>query len=941
MDMTQPNRFSPQTALFGNNISYILSLYKQYCDNPHFVSAEWQDFFKDFPVEDFLDEQPNWPKKRFKKQILPAAVQSNVEDSFKSWKLIQAYRTSGHFAAHIDPLDLEIPKPHPELDPKFYGLDNTDLSKTIYTEDFGYISLKDLIQTLYHTYCGKIGVEFMHIEDPQQRDWIRKRFEDQKAHYTSSRYSTLKKKDILKGLLQAELFEKFLHVKFPGVKRFGIDGNESLLPALETILAKMAENQIHDLIIGMSHRGRLAVMTQFLKKPMRYIFAQFHGMSIYTGDEGSGDVKYHQGYSSDRIIDDKKIHLSLLSNPSHLEAIYPVVLGKVRGKKTLHKRQMLGVVLHGDAAFTGQGIVAESLQLSNLPGYKTDGTVHVIVNNQIGFTAFPNETRSSHYSSDTAKIIQAPVLHVNSDDPEAVVWATELATEFCILFKKDVVIDLIGYRRYGHNEGDEPGFTQPIMYKKIADHPATSTLYINHLLAENLISSGETDRIKNEIENQLHSEFEAASHIEVNKKQKLEPDWLKGDWTGIKSHFEGIAERLIQTGVDLEILKKLGESIISLPIEFNVHPKIERQLNQRRQAFNGSENSNTIDWSTAEALSFASLLTEGYPVRLSGQDSARGTFSQRHSILIDQINGSSYTPLNNLSSEQAKIEIYNSSLSEAAVLGFEYGYSLSNPNTLVLWEAQFGDFANGAQIIIDQFISSAQAKWLRLSGLVLLLPHGLEGQGPEHSSARLERYLQLSAENNWQVVNCTTPANYFHVLRRQLKTPHRLPLVIMTPKSLLRHKLAASPLKDLTIDSHFQKVIPETEILSNTAKRVILCSGKVYYDLLERREEMQEKSVALIRLEQLYPFPTKELIKALEPYKSAEIIWCQEEPKNMGPWSFVKPHLEQILESFQESSNKLFYIGRLAAASPAAGSTQRHKNEQLSLVNAALFDKLE
>ncbi|MBY0462123.1 MAG: 2-oxoglutarate dehydrogenase E1 component, partial [Alphaproteobacteria bacterium] len=585
--------------------------------------------------------------------------------------------------------------------------------------------------------------------------------------------------------------------------------------------------------------------------------------------------------------------------------------------------------------------VAESLQLSQLPGYKTGGTIHIIVNNQIGFTASPTETRSSYYSSDTAKIIQAPVLHVNSDDPEAVVWATELATEFCIKFKKDVVIDLIGYRRYGHNEGDEPGFTQPIMYKKIAAHPTTSALYANQLLAKNLLATEETDKIKDKIEKDLHKEFETASQIEGDQEQKLEPDWLKGDWTGIKSHFEGTPEGFIQTGIDLEFLKKLGTSLSSQPPRFNLHPKIERQLKQRQQIFDDSENSKAIDWTTAETLSFASLLVEGYPVRLSGQDSARGTFSQRHSILIDQVNGSSYTPLNNLPSEQAKIEIYNSSLSESAVLGFEYGYSISNPNTLVLWEAQFGDFANGAQIIIDQFISSAQAKWLRLSGLVLLLPHGLEGQGPEHSSARLERYLQLSAENNWQVVNCTTPANYFHVLRRQLKTPNRLPLVIMTPKSLLRHKLAVSPLEDLGVGTYFKKVLPDTEIASNTAKRVILCSGKVYYDLLQRRKEMQDKSIALIRLEQLYPFPTEELIKVIESYKEAEIVWCQEEPKNMGAWSFVRPHLERVMNYSSKKRSMPFYVGRLAASSPATGFTQKHQSEQLCLVNAALSGKLE
>lgn len=937
--MTQPNRYSFESILFGNNISYILPLYRQYCNDPHSVSAEWREFFKRFSPEDFLEELPKWPEKKLKKQDHSTAIDSNLEDSYKAWQLIQAYRTSGHFAAQLDPLHLTQPRPLPALDIKSYGFSN--LSQTVHAENFGKITIENLNKTLHQIYCQKIGIEFMHIEDQEQREWIRKQFENKETTYSDQKHTSRQQKNILKWLLQAELFEKFLHIKFPGVKRFGIDGNESLLPALETILEKIIHYKMDELVIGMSHRGRLAVMTQFLKKPMRYIFAQFHGMTIYTGNEGSGDVKYHQGFSSDRFLHDRKIHLSLLANPSHLEAVYPVVLGKVRGKKVLHNKQIVGLVLHGDAAFAGQGIVTESLQLSNLPGYKTGGTIHIIVNNQIGFTASPNETKSSYYSSDPVKIIQSPIFHVNSDDPEAVVWACELATEFCMQFKKDVVIDLIGYRRYGHNEGDEPGFTQPLMYKKIAEHPTTSTLYANHLVEHNLLLQEEINEIKNDIESDLHNEFEAASHIEVDETKKLEPDWLKGDWAGIKSHFDGIKETSIQTGVELKTLRQLGNSLLSLPKEFHLHPKIERSFNQRHPIFKEGENDYSLDWATAESLALASLLEEGFPVRLSGQDVARGTFSQRHSVLTDYTNGNTYIPLNNLSPKQAKIEIYNSSLSEAAVLGFEYGYSLSNPNTLVLWEAQFGDFANGAQIIIDQFISSAQAKWLRLSGLVLLLPHGLEGQGPEHSSARLERYLQLSAENNWQVVNCTTPANYFHVLRRQLKMPHRLPLVIMTPKSLLRHKSAVSPLKDLTTDCHFQTVIADPTVASEAVKRVIFCSGKVYYDLLEKREEKQDKNIALIRVEQLYPFPTEEVSKILEIYKEAKVVWCQEEPKNMGPWAFVKPYLEKILKHIKKRHYSPTYAGRLEACSPATGFTQKHLHEQQELVNAALFGKLE
>jgi 2-oxoglutarate dehydrogenase E1 component len=939
--MTQPSRFSPQNILFGSNISYITSLYRQYCDEPESLSKEWQDFFKTFSPDVFLEELPDWPEKQVEKPMHTSAGQSHVEDSFKAWQLIQAYRTSGHFAADLDPLGLETSESRIKLDPASYGFNKTDFSKMLYAENFGYKTLKDLVESLHRIYCSKIGVEFMHIENVTQREWIRKRFEGTNSR-SHTKYAPNHKKNILQWLLKAELFEKFLHIKFPGVKRFGIEGNESLLPALETILEKISKNGIDELVIGMSHRGRLAVMTQFLSQPMRYIFSQFRGMSTYPGNESAGDVKYHQGYSCDRNLNDKTVHISLLSNPSHLESVYPVVLGKVRAKKTIHKKQILGLVLHGDAAFSGQGIVAESLQLSSLPGYSTSGTIHIIVNNQIGFTASSNETRSSYYSSDMAKIIQAPIFHVNSDDPEAVIWATELATQFCMEFKKDVVIDLIGYRRHGHNEGDEPRFTQPLMYQRITEHPSVSVLYQSHLLSENLVKREEIDEIKKAIENQLHWEFEAVSQIETNQKQKPKSDSLKGDWAGIKSDLQELTEIEIQTGVDLAALKSLGRSMTSIPSGFTLHPKIERQLKQKHKSFDDVEKSSiSLDWATAEALAFASLLQEKHSIRLSGQDSARGTFSQRHSILIDQINGNSYIPLNNISPDQARIEIYNSSLSEAAVLGFEYGYSLSSPNTLVLWEAQFGDFANGAQIIIDQFISSAQAKWLRLSGLVMLLPHGFEGQGPEHSSARLERYLQLSAENNWQVVNCSTPANYFHVLRRQLKMPYRVPLVIMTPKSLLRHKLAVSPLTDLESTSQFQKILTDKQISLEEAKRIILCSGKVYYDLRQHSEEKKSKNTVLIRLEQLYPFPADELTKVLESVnKNTQIVWCQEEPKNMGAWLFVKQHFEEVFHQLARQDD-LFYVGRPASSSPATGCHQRHQNEQLSLVNKALFEKLE
>ncbi len=945
--MTEQKRFSHKTILYGSNISYILSLHKQYQENPTSVSQEWQEFFKDFSADSFLDEEPRWPQRSFKQNtsISTPLNHSEVIDSIKVSKLIQSYRTWGHKAAITDPLDLTKPLSHIELDPTRHGFDSLDFQKIIYINDLGFekASLKDVIQKLYDIYCQKIGVEYMHLENSKEREWIQERFENPTYHYAYRQLSPQHEKTIFRQLLSTEAFEKFLHIKFPGAKRFGIDGIESLISALEMILEQFSKTGGKEIVLGMSHRGRLAVMTNLLNKPMRFIFALFQGTSIYKEEEGSGDVKYHQGYSADRIVNNNKVHLSLTANPSHLESVYPVVLGKVRGKQNLfqdfERKKTLGLVLHGDAAFTGQGVVAESLQLAQLAGYSTGGTIHIIVNNQIGFTTNTSEARSSHYCSETAKIIQTPILHVNADNPRAVVWAAELATDFRNQFSKDIVIDLIGYRRYGHNEGDEPTFTQPSMYKKIAEHPSVATLYEKTLLQNGVAQENELNEIRTEIEKHLQNEYDSSTNLQTNNEEKLEPDWLKGDWESIKICLNKSEESFqeIITGVNSSLLKELGKACMTVPKGFDLHSKIDRQFKHRQSLFEDNQNNEAkADWTTAESLAFATLLHEGYPIRLSGQDSGRGTFSQRHAILVDQTTEENYITLNYLPNQKASIEIVNSPLSEMAVMGFDYGYSLSNPHTLVLWEAQFGDFSNGAQVIIDQYLSASRSKWLRLSGLVLLLPHGLEGMGPEHSSARLERYLQLCAENNLQVVNCSTPANYFHVLRRQLHSPNRIPLIVMTPKSLLRHRLAVSDLSEMAENTHFRQIIPDSTPKSEAIKRVVLCSGKIYYDLLHYRQESGINDVAIIRIEQLYPFPAKELENALSSQKNAKIIWCQEEPKNMGAWTFINHRIEQVLTKMQARHYRSVYIGRDEAASPATGSPSRHMEEQNTIVKEAI-----
>jgi 2-oxoglutarate dehydrogenase E1 component len=777
----------------------------------------------------------------------------------------------------------------------------------------------------------------MHISDPAEKAWIQERIEGPDKGIAFSKEG---KKAILNKLVEAEGFERFLDVKYTGTKRFGLDGGESLIPALEQIIKRGGALGVQEIVLGMAHRGRLNVLAQVMGKPHRAIFHEFKGGS-YAPDEveGSGDVKYHLGASSDREFDHNKVHLSLTANPSHLEIVDPVVLGKARAKQDQHadmprsdvvpldqRARVLPLLLHGDAAFAGQGVVAECLGLSGLRGHRTAGSIHFIINNQIGFTTNPRFSRSSPYPSDIAKMVEAPIFHCNGDDPEAVVYAAKIATEFRQKFHKPVVVDMFCYRRFGHNEGDEPAFTQPLMYRRIREHPTTLEIYGKKLVAEGLVTDEEVDQAKAAWRAKLEEEFEAGQAYRANKA-----DWLDGAWAGIKVAETGDAPRRGVTGVAIDSLKEIGETLVTVPDGFHVHRTVQRFLDARKKAI---ESGKGIDWATAEALAFGSIIADGRRVRLSGQDSERGTFSQRHSVLYDQETEERYIPLNGLADGNARYEVINSMLSEEAVLGFEYGYSLAEPNALTLWEAQFGDFANGAQVVVDQFISSGEKKWLRMSGLVLLLPHGYEGQGPEHSSARLERFLQLCAEDNMQVANITTPANYFHALRRQLKREFRKPLVLMTPKSLLRHKRAISTIQELGPDASFHRLLWDDAehlegekiklVADEKIRRVVLSSGKVYYDLYEEREKRGIDDVYLLRVEQLYPFPAKALITELSRFTKADIVWCQEEPKNMGAWSFVEPYLEWVLDGIGAEKRRPRYVGRAASAATATGLMSKH-----------------
>ena len=975
--------FALSSFLQGTNATYIDDLYARYERDPASVDTDWQEFFKslkDTPADVRKNAEgaswgrDNWPiapsdeltsaldgnwvtvekavgaklatRAQAKGAELSAAdVNQATRDSVRALMLIRAYRMRGHFHAKLDPLGIEAARDREELDPRTYGFTEADFDRKIFLDHvlgLEYGSLREIVAICERTYCQTLGVEFMHITNAAQKAWIQERIEGPDKEISFTREG---RRAILNKLVEAEGFEKFCDLKFTGTKRFGLDGAEALIPALEQIIKRGGNLGVKEIVLGMPHRGRLNVLTQVMGKPHRALFHEFKGGSANPDAvEGSGDVKYHLGASSDREFDNNKIHLSLTANPSHLEIVDPVVLGKVRAKQDQHgdppdmRISVLPLLMHGDAAFAGQGVVAECFSLSDLKGYRTGGSLHFIVNNQIGFTTYPRYSRSSPYPSDVAKMIDAPIFHVNGDDPEAVVFAAKVAIEFRQKFHKPVVIDMFCYRRHGHNEGDEPAFTQPVMYKRIASHPSTLEIYARRLIADGVMTEGEVEKAKADWRARLDAELEAGSGYKPNKA-----DWLDGKWAGFKSADQEEDARRGVTGVDVSILKDIGRKITKVPDGFRVHRTIQRFLENRAKAIG---NGVGIDWATGEALAFCTLLQEGHHVRLSGQDSERGTFSQRHSVLIDQEDESRYTPFNHLGHDQGHYEVINSLLSEEAVLGFEYGYSLAEPKALAMWEAQFGDFANGAQVLFDQFISSGERKWLRMSGLVCLLPHGYEGQGPEHSSARLERFLQMCAEDNMQVVYPTTPANYFHALRRQLHREIRKPLIVMTPKSLLRHKRAVSRLDEFGRDTTFHRILyddaqmlPDEKIKlapDDKIRRVVLCSGKVYYDLYEEREKRGIDDIYILRVEQLYPVPLKALVHELGRFKNAEVVWCQEEPRNMGAWHFIEPYLEWVLNQIHAPNMRPRYVGRAAAAATATGLMSKHLAQLKAFLDEAL-----
>jgi 2-oxoglutarate dehydrogenase E1 component len=969
---------SETSFLYGGNGAFVEDLYARWAADPNSVEPSWRAFFAS--LNDRTDEvkraveEPSWapPAEPVQRPdwlsaidgLWPAmeaklgariaerqpgvsadAVRAATLDSLRAVMMIRAYRMRGHLAANLDPLGLAERPDASELDPASYGFAESDYDRSIFLD---YVlgletsTVREIVAILRRTYCGNVGVQYMHISNPDEKAWLQERIEGRDKEIV---FTPEGKIAIFKKLIESESFERFLAKRFPGTKRFGLDGGEAMVPALEQIIKRGGALGVQDIVIGMPHRGRLNVLGAVMGKPYQVIFHEFQGGSSLPSDiEGSGDVKYHLGASSDRAFDNNNVHLSLTANPSHLEIVNPVVIGKARAKQAFLLRDdpnagrghVLPLLLHGDAAFAGQGVIAECFALMGLKGYRAGGTIHFIVNNQIGFTTSPRYSRSSPYPSDSALMVEAPIFHANGDDPEAVVYAAKVATEYRQQFAKDVVIDMFCYRRFGHNEGDDPTMTQPLMYAKIKDHPSTRELYGARLVSEGVATKDEVDRWLADADAFLDREFEAGKTYHADKA-----DWLDGKWAHMATA-DG-DERRGKTAVPLQKLRDIGMKLTALPERLDVHKTVRRVIEHRRDAIVAGEG---VDWATAEQLAFGSLLDETYPVRLSGQDSVRGTFVQRHCDIVDQTTEEHYTPLNNIRKGQAPFEGIDSALSEEAVLGYEYGYSLADPNTLTIWEAQFGDFANGAQVVVDQFISSGERKWLRMSGLVMLLPHGYEGQGPEHSSARLERYLQLCAEDNLQVANCSTPANYFHILRRQMHREFRKPLILMTPKSLLRHKKAVSALAEMAEGSSFHRVLWDDAEQNPTLttirlkadeqiRRIILCSGKVYYDLLDAREEAGADDVYLLRLEQFYPWPMRSLMTELARFANAELVWCQEEPKNMGGYTFVDPWLELTLARMSIKAKRARYVGRPASASTAAGLMSRHTRELKAFLTEA------
>jgi 2-oxoglutarate dehydrogenase E1 component len=962
-------------AVEGVSAAFVEHLYEQYLANSAAVDTSWARYFAQMEAGAAqVVVRPSWARKDWPQagadantasldpmqmtveKAAPAKaakgtgggftaedVRKAVMDTLRALMLIRLYRVRGHLAATLDPLGLDKRDPHTDLEPSFHGFGEADMDRPIFlnnTLGLESATMREILAICRRTYCGHIGYEFMHINDPDERDWIIRKIEgrDKEVHFSPEG-----KRAILRKLVETEAIEKFLARKYVGTKRFGLDGGESMVPALESVIKVGGAMGVNEIIIGMPHRGRLNVLTNVMQKPYRQLFFEFAGGSS-TPDEvgGSGDVKYHLGTSTDRAFDGNMVHLSLTPNPSHLEAVNPVVLGKVRAKQLqkndrLTKTQVMPLLLHGDAAFAGQGIIMECFAMSGVPGYNAGGCIHFIVNNQIGFTTSPKFARSSPYPSDVAKMVQAPILHCNGDDPEAVVFVTKLATEFRQTFKRDVVIDMVCYRRFGHNESDEPGFTQPLMYQKIREHDLVSTIYARQLIGEGVVTQAEVQAMEDEFVAMLEVEFETAKSFKPNKADRFE-----GAWSAMSTPKEAITERrAAETGVPMDHLKAVGQVLTAVPETFNIHKTLKRVIDAKAEMFKSGEG---VDWATAEALAFGTLLQEGFGVRLSGQDVGRGTFSQRHAVWTDQVTEAKHIALSTLS---PKVEIFESVLSEYGVMGYEYGFSIGEPMWLTLWEAQFGDFANGAQIIIDQFLVAAEAKWLRSSGLVLLLPHGYEGQGPEHSSARLERFLQLCAEDNIQVANCTTPSNYFHILRRQMLRSFRKPLVMMTPKSLLRHKKAVSQLSEMGPDTEFHRVLyddadfghaSELKLKRDSAiKRLVLCTGKVYFDLLEERDKRGQDDTYLLRAEQLYPYPGDAIVDVIKRFKKLEtVVWCQEEPKNAGSWSFIEPWIEESLAEAKSPVSRPVYAGRSAAAATATGIASRHAREQQALIVQAL-----
>eukprot|EP00696_Hemimastix_kukwesjijk_P006091 gnl/Hemi2/17707_TR5840_c0_g1_i1.p1 gnl/Hemi2/17707_TR5840_c0_g1~~gnl/Hemi2/17707_TR5840_c0_g1_i1.p1 ORF type:complete len:1038 (-),score=383.14 gnl/Hemi2/17707_TR5840_c0_g1_i1:38-3151(-) len=959
-----------ETVLAPSSATYVEQMYEEWRRNPTAVPSSWHEYFRLVTDRQDAPGAPRLDAASFDKST-PADVRQMLKDTINLYYLVRAYQVRGHRIANLDPLGMSSNEEPAELKPETYGWTAADMHRPLMTgPEAGFmrgflselpntITLAELIKMLRQTYCDTIGVEYMHIQDRELCNWIRSRLEKKSQH----KFSNEEKKKIYDRLAWADRFESYLSIKFgTGQKRFGLDGAESLIPGLKGLIDQSAELGVEGIVMGMPHRGRLNVLANVVRKPHAVIFQEFKDApkeSMQDAWTGSGDVKYHLGTSCDRVLSSgKRIHVSLVANPSHLEAVDPVVEGKARAKQFVlgdsKRDKVMSLLLHGDASFAGQGVIYETISLSGLRHYTTGGTIHVVVNNQVGFTTDPHDARPGMYCTDLMKMGDVPIFHVNGDDPEAVVYVSQIAAEWRQTFHKDCIIDIICYRRFGHNEADQPLFTQPLMYKRIAELPSTLNIYKAKLLKQGVMTEEEAESVLKFVRSSLDESYQYAGG------KKPDPTWLGSRWHGLLTPKQFSAIR--NTGVPLDVLQSVGKTITTYPSEFQLHPTLTNTMNQRKKMF---ETGKDVEWAVAEQLAFGTLLLEGVHVRLSGQDCERGTFGHRHSVLHDQVTGAKYTPLDHVRpSEPSLFNVCNSNLSEYAVMGFEYGYSTEQPNQLVLWEAQFGDFANGAQVMIDQFFATGEQKWARQSGLVLLLPHGYDGQGPEHSSARLERFLQLSdsdpltipnmdsnarrqiQESNLQICNITTPANYFHVLRRQIKRDFRKPLVIMSPKSLLRHPRCVSDLQDMddspttgtTKQIHFMRVLPEAhpELLVEPAKveRLVLCSGKLYYELLERREKDQRRDVALVRVEQLAPFPWDEVLEQVRLYKNASVVWCQEEPMNMGAWSFVLPHLLTALNSCPDIASKTpCYVGRPTSASTAVGSASAHKKEQASLID--------